>query len=134
VLARLRVLLADRGTLQIRIPVAGSYAWRTYGVHWLDLDAPRHLFLQTPRSMRLLAEATGFDVESTTFDSDASQFWGSEQYLRGIPLWSSDSYLLNPAAAGFTEEQIDGYSRKADELNASGDGATACFLLRKSGV
>src|SRR6185436_10142585 len=28
--------------LVVRIPLAGSFAWRKYGVDWMALDAPRH--------------------------------------------------------------------------------------------
>ena len=132
VLGRLHELLADDGTLLIRVPVAGSYAWRTYGVNWVQLDAPRHLFLHTPQSMRLLAAQAGFAVEEVTYDSNDSQFWGSEQNLRGIPLWSPQSYSTNPGASIFTEKRIEAYVRHAAELNAVGDGDTARFILRKT--
>jgi SAM-dependent methyltransferase len=130
-LLRAHELLADNGSLLIRIPVAGSYAWKKYGVNWVQLDAPRHIFLQTPKSMRILAEETGFEIESVAFDSNASQFWGSEQNQRGISLWAPNSYSMNPAGAIFSEDQIEAYTRQAEELNASGQGDTAGFLLRK---
>src|SRR5690606_30281969 len=118
VLGRLHELLADDGTLLIRVPVAGSYAWRTYGVNWVQLDAPRHLFLHTPQSMRLLAAQAGFAVEEVTYGSIDSQFWGSEQNLRGIPLWSPQSCSTHPGASIFTEKRIEAYVRHAAELNA----------------
>jgi hypothetical protein len=33
-----------------------AFAWEKYGVNWVQLDAPRHLFLYTERSFRLLAK------------------------------------------------------------------------------
>ena len=49
VIRKLRSLLADEGRIVIRIPVVDSWAWRTYGVNWVNLDAPRHLFLHTKK-------------------------------------------------------------------------------------
>jgi SAM-dependent methyltransferase len=132
VLSRVQELLADGGSVLIRIPVAGSFAWKKYGADWMQLDAPRHLFLQTPGSMRILADAAGLEIETVSFDSNDSQFWGSEQNLKGIALWAPNSYVRNPAGSIFTEEQIDGYARHAEELNAKGEGDMARFLLRKA--
>lgn len=132
VLSRVQELLADKGSLLIRIPVAGCFAWKKYGVNWMQLDAPRHLFLQTPASMRILADAAGLELESIVFDSNESQFLGSEQNLRGIALWDPNSYMINPSGSEFSEEQVDEYVRRARELNASGEGDTACFMLRKA--
>jgi SAM-dependent methyltransferase len=131
VLNRVAELLTPNGSILIRIPVAGSFAWKKYGVDWMQLDAPRHLYLQTPASMGILAEATGLEIESVAFDSNDSQFWGSEQNLKGIALWSQQSYLMKPAESIFSEEQIDGYVRHAEALNASGEGDMARFLLKK---
>ena len=80
--------------------------------------------------MRVLAESSGFDIETVTFDSTDFQFWGSEQYLNGIPLWSPNSYALNPALSPFSEEQIDDFVEQAEELNARQAGDSARFFLR----
>jgi hypothetical protein len=42
----------------LEVPVPGN-SWRTYGVNWVGLDAPRHLHIVTPEGMRRLAEALG---------------------------------------------------------------------------
>ncbi len=59
------------GTLLIRIPVTGKYAWRHYGQHWVQIDAPRHLYLHTESSMQRLADETGFAIEQIIYDSTA---------------------------------------------------------------
>ena len=61
----------------IRIPIAGTHAWQTYGVDWVQLDAPRHLFLHTEDGMRSLAAGAGLQVTAVVHDSTAMQFWGS---------------------------------------------------------
>lgn len=117
--------------LLLRIPVVDCYAWRHYGINWFALDAPRHFYLHSVASIRLLAERAGFDVERTVHDSGAHQFWGSEQYLRDIPHRSERSHEDNPRGSSFSREQIRDYERRSRELNAAGDGDSACFYLRR---
>src|SRR5690606_17617266 len=62
-------LLRPGGTVLIRVPVAGAYAWRQYGANWVQLDAPRHLFIPSAGGMKLLGEAVGFQVTKTIYDS-----------------------------------------------------------------
>jgi hypothetical protein len=113
------------------MPVAASYAWRHYGVNWVALDAPRHLFLHTVRSIQLLSKQAGFKVADIEFDSTESQFIGSEFYLRNIPLKDQSLYLKNPRNSIFSKKQIQEFKNKAIQLNAANDGDQACFYLYK---
>jgi SAM-dependent methyltransferase len=124
-------LLRPGGSVLIRVPVADSYAWRTYKENWLQLDPPRHLCVPTDRSIRILAANAGLEVTNVLFDSYAIQFWGSEQYSMGIPLHNRRSYLVNPSASPFTSSDIACFSRQSAALNESRDGDQACFFLRK---
>ncbi len=132
ILSAMRERLNDGGMVLIRIPIAGTFAWREYGVHWVQFDAPRHLVLHTVKSMKIMAESAGFAVEDIIFDSTSLQFWGSEQYLRGIPLRDRMSHWQHPEASMFTPEQIRDYEGRAKELNRLEDGDQACFFLRKA--
>ncbi len=118
------------GIALIRIPVV-SQAWKTYGVNWVQLDAPRHIFLHTEDSMNILAHDAGMVVKKVVYDSSAFQFWGSEQYQRDIPLMDERSYGKNPAASIFSRSQIDAWSRAARELNERKAGDQACFFLER---
>lgn len=129
VLAEVRRLLAPGGRALIRIPLCSSAAFREYRSNWVQLDAPRHFFLHSRQSLELLACAAGFVVERVLYDSTAFQFWGSEQYRRGLPLWASESYAVNPKASGFTRQQIAAFEARAKVLNAQEDGDQACFVL-----
>lgn len=127
-LRRTAALLDDGGHCLLRVPTVSSHAWRHYGVHWVQLDAPRHLCLFARESIEHLAAAAGFDL---AFDSDAFQFWGSEQYRRGIALRDARSYAVNPAAGLFSAQEMADWARRAVELNRQGQGDQASFLLRK---
>jgi SAM-dependent methyltransferase len=130
VLARIRALLTPGGTALLRMPVASSTAFEIYRADWVQLDAPRHLYLHTPRSVSLLAQAAGLKIVDVVYDSTAFQFWGSEQYRRDIPLRDPRSYLMNPDASPFTRTEIEVFEARARQLNAEGRGDQAAFYLR----
>ncbi|MCG6917142.1 MAG: class I SAM-dependent methyltransferase, partial [Deltaproteobacteria bacterium] len=127
-------ILKPNRTVLIRIPVACSHGWRHYGINWVELDAPRHLFLHTEESMNILARGANFDVIEVGYDSTAFQFWGSEQYCRDIPLQDRRSYAVNPKVSIFTKEKIRSFEARAQELNSKRDGSRACFYLRKTNL
>lgn len=108
--------------LLIRIPVVSCYAFRKYDVNWVQLDAPRHLFLHTPASINILAEETGFKVIKTQYDSTYFQFTGSEKYENNIPLL--ENYI-------FSRKQMKTFKEEANRLNKINDGDAACFILYK---
>lgn len=130
-LHRTHALLDAGGHCLLRVPTVSSLAWQHYGVDWVQLDAPRHLYLFARESIARLAAATGFDVVDVAFDSDAFQFWGSEQYRLGIPLRDARSHAVNPAGGLFSPAALAGWARRAAELNRQGQGDQAAFLLRK---
>ncbi|HYW07211.1 MAG TPA: class I SAM-dependent methyltransferase, partial [Longimicrobium sp.] len=78
--------LAPGGFCLVRIPMASSEAWEKYRENWVQLDPPRHFFMHTEKSIRLLAEQAGLRVASVEYDSTAFQFEASELYLRDVPL------------------------------------------------
>ncbi len=114
----------------IRIPVA-AFAWEKYGTNWAQLDAPRHLFLYTEKSFRLLAENSGFEVAKVVYDSDVFQFYGSEKYARNIAMNEQTDKQGNNFDDSITPEQIRIWERQAEILNKENKGDQACFYLRK---
>jgi SAM-dependent methyltransferase len=114
----------------VRIPVV-AYAWEKYGVNWVQLDPPRHLYLFTERAMRALAEKAGFEVAKVVYDSESFQFFGSEQYVRDISMLEERAYKGEVEGSIFTAEQLKNWENEAARLNADGRGDQACFYLRK---
>lgn len=133
VLAQVRTRLAPGGTCVLALPLSSSYAWEHYGIDWVQLDAPRHFYLHTVDSLGRLASAAGLTIVRTIFDSTAFQFWGSEQYRSGVPLFD-DRSLTRRSIDGsmFTREDMAGFARRAVELNADGRGDQAMFFLQLS--
>jgi SAM-dependent methyltransferase len=131
VLTDARNLLAPGGVLLVRIPVAGSQAWRTYQENWVQLDAPRHFYLHSRRSIALLAESTRLTVESISYDSTGFQFWGSELYCRDIPLTDPRSPMVSDSSI-FSRQDLAEYESRAADLNAAGDGDQILAVLRRN--
>ena len=122
-------LLAEDGVCIIRIPTVSSLAWEKYKTDWVQLDAPRHFFLHSQKSMELLAEKTGFELVKVSYDSTHFQFTGSEKYIKDIP-------LSDPKPRGFVssfKRKTENYKfgRRANRLNREQQGDQAAFYLRK---
>ncbi len=128
---RLSTWVKPGGALLLRIPVFPNAAWDEFGVHWFQLDAPRHFYLHSIDSLNLVAAKAGFEAVSVTFDSKGSQFWGSEQYKQGITHREPKSHAESPNDSIFTSEQLHEYDRKSQAANQAGHGDSACFLFRK---
>ncbi len=130
-MAELARILAPNGTCLIRIPLV-NLAWERYGINWVQMDPPRHLFLYTERSFAQLAERNGFKVEKVVYDSEGFQFFGSEQYLQDIPLNDPRAYHGIISESIFSDTQLAEWEKEAIELNENGRGDQACFYLKKA--
>ncbi len=123
--------LSNEGFCILRIPVKSDYIWHRYGVDWVQLDAPRHFFLHTFKSLAILTKKSGLIMEDAIFDSTEFQFWGSELYKRGIPLKTLNSQLINPIGRVFTTKDLAEYRKLAAKLNRIREGDQASFIFRK---
>lgn len=120
-------LISDSGSILIRIPISGGYAFRKYKNNWVNLDPPRHYFLHTVYSISLLAKRHGFSVSKVFFDSTAQQIIGSELAMRGIPMSLASSLQREH----FDEKQLGEINGFVDRLNREMDGDCAGFVLKK---
>lgn len=125
-------LLSDTGILMIRIPTVDSEAFDTYREHWFQLDAPRHFFLHSLKSISHLAHDTGFVLSSHFDEARESQFWASEQYRAGIPHRSSNSYEETGTSALFSESDVQRWRRKSRALNRIGRGDAMALFFHKA--
>lgn len=130
ILKKCKSLLTDKGMVMIRIPIVNK-AFSDYRENWVQLDAPRHLLLHSLKSFRHLCDKAGYGVEKIFYDSTELQFMGSEQYKRGIPLYSEKSYKSVGSAGIFTSSEMESFRKKAKEYNKKGFGDQAVFFIRK---
>lgn len=131
ILRKASSLLSRNGVCLIRMPVKTEYIWNRYRTNWVQIDAPRHYAIHTLKSFDLLLKRTDLVLEETVFDSSILQFVGSEQYLRGIPLSSPESYDEDPQKSIFNAKQIRQFKKTTKQLNKTKQGDRAVFCLRK---
>jgi 2-polyprenyl-3-methyl-5-hydroxy-6-metoxy-1,4-benzoquinol methylase len=121
-------LLKPGGTCVIRIPTVSSFAWEQYGTDWFQLDAPRHLFLHSAESMKLLISKAGLKLEDIIYDSTHAQFTNSEKYKNNIGLYEDSKSLYS----GYVDRKLkkEKYKRLALQLNKEKRGDQAAFIIK----
>jgi len=92
-LAHVATLLRPGGTLYIETPNVESYGRRRCGEYWCGWDAPRHLFLFTPETLRRSVERAGLRV---------AKLW--TEPWPGIYSWEH-TYRLEEQRGAFLEER-----------------------------
>jgi len=120
---QLNQLLPLGGMLLIRIPLVDCFAWRRYGESWYQIDAPRHFFLHSSRSLVMLAKKYGFDLMYSYRDSTELQFSISEMYAKDISCNDLNSKQLTV--------DIKENKKRAALLNSHNDGDQGCFIFKK---
>jgi SAM-dependent methyltransferase len=126
-MADARRLVAADGYALMRIPTCSSAAFEIYGADWVQLDAPRHLYLHSRESFSRLAKQHGFKIVRLDDDSDGFQFWGSEQYKRDIAL--TDATAHSKRQPLFSTTELAAFDARAAELNAEHRGDQFCAVL-----
>lgn len=74
VFKKLSTLLESGKFLFIRIPICTSYAWEHYKKNWFALEAPRHFFNHSLKSIKILTQKYGFYINEIFYDSRSIQF------------------------------------------------------------
>lgn len=115
-------LLSKNGQILIRIPLSDSAAFDKYRENWVQLDAPRHVTLQTRKSMEQLAKQVGLKIVRVAYDSSAFQFIGSERYTVDVPIVGDTDFEL-------PEERIAFFKDEAVRLNRLEKGDQAAFVM-----
>jgi len=130
VLKAVRKRLHPGGICQIETPVASSDVWRQYRTDWVELDAPRHLFLHTPQSLEIAANAAGLEICATEPAGTPFEFQGSEIYRRGKSLYDSVHRCMRDADGEFTLQENEEFKRRSAAANKNGLAGRLIFRLR----
>ncbi|MEO7307381.1 MAG: class I SAM-dependent methyltransferase [Ferruginibacter sp.] len=131
VLQKAHSLLADDGRLLVRIPIMGNYGWQTYGIHYSQLDAPRHIFIPSEKGMVQLAEESGFTILKFEYDTTDFAIWSSKLYKMNIPLSEANSQAKNPRPDIFSIEDIMRFRKTAKQINEEKRGDIAAIYMQK---
>ncbi|HVX87165.1 MAG TPA: class I SAM-dependent methyltransferase [Phycisphaerae bacterium] len=121
-------LLNAGGAALIAIPVAGCWAWETYGPNWYQIDAPRHLVLPSASGMRVLAERAGLTIQEIMYYSSDLQMIQSTFYAENVAFAEITPELMRER---FPDVERKRLQQRAEQLNAEQRGDQACFILRK---
>jgi SAM-dependent methyltransferase len=125
-------LLEKKGVILLRLPVINT-AFYTYRENWVQIDAPRHFYIHSMKSIDRLCRQHGLHIYHKYFDSSDFQFLGSEQYRQGIALNAVNSYLKNQRESIFTKKAVKDYRKQAKQLNREGNGDQVVLFMRRIG-
>ena len=128
---KIKNLLSENGLMLVAVPLSDSYARKSFGEEWVQWDPPRHHFLHTKESLKILGENNGFELISVMYDSSDFQFWGSKMYRRNNKLYDG---VGNPEEKYkyFSALTIVWYKIRASLLNWQKKGDQALFVFQKT--
>jgi SAM-dependent methyltransferase len=128
-LKKISSILSKNGNLILSMPIKNDYIWNLYGRNWVQIDAPRHLFIHTLDSFRILLKNSNLKIKDVIFNSNEFFLWGSEQIKNGIYLNADNSYLKNPKKSIFCTNEIKSFKVEAENLNNKKLGDQAIFYI-----
>lgn len=121
VLCKLSELLNYNGRIVLSVPVANSRLQKKYGRYWFQLDAPRHLFLHTRKSISIMSKRAKLELDSFKYDS----FFGPY-------VFTVDNYKKRKQEFGlrfWLESVFFGGVSRIDNIMSRSDQAT--FVLKR---
>lgn len=118
-------LVKKDGIIVIRIPIKTKPVWDKYGVNWFQIDAPRHFFLHTVESFKILCDKSNLVIENMIFDSEDYIFINCEKYLRNISVRDKEWDTIE-----FDNETIKQLRNEIRILNKNNESDQAIFLLK----
>ncbi|WP_114792367.1 class I SAM-dependent methyltransferase [Niabella yanshanensis] len=132
VIQKAATLLKEGGRILIRIPIVSKPLMVKYGGNVVSLDAPRHLFIHSLKSITGIIEKNNLSIYKTVFDAEAFSIMGSEQYSKGISNVNDErSYFQNPAGSIFTPSDIERFENEIKTLNQKGESDSVALYIRK---
>lgn len=87
--------LAPEGRIVLTTPNSYSLSFSAYGTYWYQLDAPRHIFLFSPKNLRILCDKAGLRIESIKTEYSSR-------------IWSESRYLFRNRNGAFKQDKIGG--------------------------
>lgn len=118
-------LVKDNGIIVIRIPVKSKTVWDKYSVNWFQIDAPRHFFLHTIESFKILCNQTNLIIDDIIFDSYDENLIFCEKYKRNISMRDEKWNTFK-----FDDETSNKLKNEIRELNKKNEGDQAIFVLK----
>ena len=118
-------LVKDDGIVVIRIPIKSDFFWKKYGVNWHQIDAPRHFFLHTIESFKILCSKTNLNVVDVICDSYDACMVNCEKYSRDISMRDDEWNTFE-----LDKNTMKVFKKQIDELNKNNEADQAIFVLK----
>lgn len=122
--------LSKDGIILVRIPII-SHAFEKYGEYWFQIDAPRHFFIPSIKSMKIIFDKAGLVLREFYSDSTESQFVWSERYQRDIAQANIKNKYFDIFIQKFFSFNVMKFRNQARKLNSEECGDMFCFYAGK---
>lgn len=121
--------LKENGIIILRLPIV-SKTFDFYKESWFQIDAPRHFFIPSLKSIKILISTAGLKIKDYYFDSTPDQFLISDQYKKNISMkeFSSELKSIKRKRVLSTPKEM---KKEVKKLNFTKDGDQACFYIIK---
>lgn len=129
VLAKAKKLLKPGGKILIRIPICSKPLLDKYGINLASLDAPRHFYVHSVKSMDILVKEAHLKIDNIDYDADEFSFWASEEYIHDICSGDENSYAKNRKKSIFSKKQIKVFKKEIKKLNEEEKSDCAAFYI-----
>ena len=111
--------LKPEGMLIMYIPVFPNAAFEMFGTYWFQIDAPRHIFLHSKKSLGYLEEKSGLKIVKMEYDASNAMIIRSFFYSMGVPFYEQSPELISRF---FTEEDFRKMEKNIHSWNQAGYG------------
>jgi len=122
--------LKDSGIILIRNAIV-SYAFEKYTQNWFQIDAPRHLHIQSLKGIKIMLEKAGLMLNDIYYDSKEDQFFMSENYSHNISMKESQKSTASFIISKFFSPKMKEFRDEAKKLNKLGQGDLVTYYVSK---
>jgi SAM-dependent methyltransferase len=123
--------LEPKGKVIIRIPTSSSWAFEKFGANWYQMDAPRHMYVHSRKSVVQLLESAGFTNIQIKDDSTIWQIVSSQLYEQDLPFVGHLSWYVRRLPAMVLTGKLRRLKKDVDNLNKEGRGDQICIVAEK---
>lgn len=116
VMHSIKRILKKNGACYIHIPVIPNIAFDTFGIYWFQIDAPRHFFIHSYKSIEYLCQQAGLRINKVKYDSGNVQFIRSELYSKGYYYGQHTDEVIKKEISPQKLLDYDMLTSKANEL------------------
>lgn len=122
--------LKDNGIILIRNAIV-SYAFEKYVQNWFQIDAPRHLHIQSLKGIKIMLDKAGLKLNEIYYDSKEDQFFMSENYFHNISMNESQKTTFGFMISKFFSPKMRKFRNEAKKLNKLGQGDLVTYYVSK---